>query len=132
MLAGPLFCDRATARFADSPASSCGAIEEVKGAARAEEEEEEETEGDDDDDDDDEISRGTSEGATVRRMFQECGRGSGSPELGVESLAKELILLPLLAEQGVFCLDSVEGALELVDVRLLALSRVLRRRRLRA
>lgn len=48
-------------------------------------------------------------------------------ELGVQSLAEKLILLTLLAKRGVLGLEGVEGALKLVNVGLLALSRVLSR-----
>lgn len=48
-------------------------------------------------------------------------------ELGVQSLTEGLFLFTLLAEQGVFGLERVDGALEGLYVRLLALSRVLGR-----
>lgn len=64
LVARPLLCRSTDAISADTPASNCGAIVEVEGAARAGEVD---GRGDDDDDDDD-TSNGPRDGATVRSI----------------------------------------------------------------
>ncbi len=65
LVAGPLFCNRAEAKSADRPASFCEATVEEEGPARADEVVGVYVLGEGDDDD---MSSGTRDGATVRRM----------------------------------------------------------------
>jgi hypothetical protein len=46
-------------------------------------------------------------------------------ELGLEGLADELILVTLLAQEGVLGLERVEGAFKLLHISLLAFARIL-------